>query len=394
MAKNVNHILLAALVLGHMAVDLNQGALPALLPSLKESLQLSYTQAAAILMTMTFSSSIIQPLFGYFSDRFRTRWMLPTGVIMAGVAFACLGLATSYLQIMLIVFISGLGVAAYHPEGAKGALGTSKRRVVAMSWFMLGGNTGFALGPVAVMACVTLLGHPGIMLFAVPALAIGLWVSRMLSKNHASQALAAAAAPPPQPIAGRLRPMALLLASVIFRSSVQMGFTIFMPFYLTSHMGWDTLDIAPMLTFYLIVGSMGTMLGGQLGQKLGPKRFFLLSVILVTPFNFLFLQAYSNLWLLVWLGLSAACLMAPWSSMLVMAQDIMPDRSGMASALMVGFSIGSGGLCATLMGVLADHAGVLSVMWLLVFLPLASAVLGALVPKKEETPACPQQTSP
>lgn len=384
MTKRLNHTLLIALVLGHLSVDFNQGALPALLPILKETFTLSYAQSAAILMIMNFSSSIIQPLFGYFSDRFSTHWLLPVGVVVAGFGFACLSFATSYWQIVLIVFISGLGVAAYHPQGAKGALNSSPRRVVSMSWFMLGGNTGFGLGPVGLMFCMSLFGQPGIMLFALPALVIGIFLFRVTSNKTLSRNLAYATPPAPKPIGKRLRPMVFLLSSVVFRSSVQAGFLVFMPFYLTSQMGWSPLDVAPVLTFYLIVGAIGTLIGGQVGQKMGPKRFFLLSVLLVAPLNFMFLQSHESLWLYLWMGLGSASLMATWSSMVVMAQDIMPDRAGLASALMVGFSIGSGGLCATLLGILADHQGVITVMWILVFLPLISAALGFFVPKGED----------
>ena len=386
MVKNYNAPLLLMLILGHVAVDLNQGALPALLPSLKDSLDLSYTQSAAILMAMTFSSSIIQPVFGYYSDRISLSWILPAGVLIAGLALACLSFVHSYWLILVIVFISGLGIAAYHPQGVKSALASSPKRVVAMSWFMLGGNFGFAMGPLVVLLAFSLWGQAGIVIFAVPALVVGTLLMRFNRRGTVNKQSAGGEPQAPQPLAGRIKPLSFLLGSVIMRSTVQVGFFVFMPFYLTSQMGWGKLEIAPVLTIYLIAGSVGTLLGGQLGQRIGPRRFFLLSIIVAAPVNFLFLQAETTLWLYVCLVFSAIAVMAPWSSMMVMGQDIMPDRTGMAAALMAGFSIGGGGLCATLLGLVADHTGIVTVMWVLVFLPLVSAVLGLGVPKSQEAP--------
>lgn len=381
MVKNGHYRLLLMLVLGHMMVDLSQGALPALLPTLKDSLELNYTQSAAILMTMTFASSIIQPLFGYFSDRFATGWMLPAGVMLSGLGFAMLGLVNSYWLVLLVVFVAGLGIAAYHPQGAKDALASSPRRVVAMSWFVLGGNAGFAVGPLVLLAFVSLWGQTGITMFALPGLLMGLLLLVALNKKQTWQAESKAQQINPQPMGKRIKPITLLLGSVICRSTLQSGFLVFMPFYLTSQLGWEKLNVAPLLTYYLVAGSLGTLLGGQLGQKIGPKRFFILSILLVAPVNYLFLQAQADIWLYLWLGLSAAGVMAPWSSMVVMAQDIMPDRSGMAAALMVGFSIGGGGLCATLLGLVADHIGIMTVMWIMVALPLLAAAIGVWVPQ-------------
>jgi FSR family fosmidomycin resistance protein-like MFS transporter len=180
--------------------------------------------------------------------------------------------------------------------------------------------------------------------------------------------------------------MLLLLTSVLFRSSVQFAMIVFLPFYIIKQWGWSEMDTNPVLAFYLITGSIGTILGGHIAQRIGPRRFFLISVVLVSPLTILFITAPYGRWFYIWLGLSSMALMATWSSMLVMGQDIMPDRSAMAAALMVGFSIGSGGLCATLMGVIADHWGVLSVIWITAFLPLVSAFLGYWVPESDKKP--------
>jgi MFS transporter, FSR family, fosmidomycin resistance protein len=155
---------MAALSSGHLAADLAQGALPALLPYLVVKFDLSYTMAAALVLAATVSSSIVQPAFGLWSDARGALWLLPAGVLLAGAGMAAATVAPNYPLLVVAVLVSGLGVAAYHPEGSKFASYVSgARRASGMSLFSIGGNMGFALGPlVASFAIVTLgLGLEG-----------------------------------------------------------------------------------------------------------------------------------------------------------------------------------------------------------------------------------------
>jgi FSR family fosmidomycin resistance protein-like MFS transporter len=372
---NFNVLLLTTLVLGHVAVDLNQGALPAILPILKEKMSLSYAESAFILMTMTFFSSIVQPIFGYMSDRWKLSWILPVGVLVAGIFFSMLAFVDTYISTLLVVFISGLGVAAYHPQGAKEALLCSPRRVISMSWFMVGGNLGNGLGPVAIMGCYALLGDHGSLLFLLPAFAVA-FILILAVRNKAQQEMMDKALHvAPRPIGKRFKPLFLLLLAVVFRASAQTGLMIFLPFHALNHLDMDTTGAAALITFYLVTGALGTLVGGHIAQRVGPRRFFLLTVFFVTPCSAFFLMTEGGFFFYLWLGLVGGTLMATWSSMLVMAQDILPDRSGMAAALMVGVSIGSGGLGATLLGFAADAWGLMTVMILMAVFPLFSGVI-------------------
>src|SRR6185503_18473878 len=145
---STNIRLLALLSLGHLVIDLMQGALPAMLPFLKQQHDLTYAAAGTIVLMGTVASSIVQPLFGYLADQTARRWMLPASVALAGTAFALLGLAPGYATILVLVLAMGLGAAAYHPEGYKTATGVAgERKATALSLFALGGNIGVALGP-------------------------------------------------------------------------------------------------------------------------------------------------------------------------------------------------------------------------------------------------------
>src|SRR5438876_2467531 len=172
---------MALLSSGHLATDFANGALPALLPFLKDRFSLSYTAVGAIVLASAASSSLVQPLFGLWSDRRGAIWLLPGGVAVAGVGIALASAASSYRLVLVLVVVSGLGVAAYHPEGSKfAAYASGHRRASGMSAFSIGGNVGYALGAVCVTPIVLWLGVRGAGMPAVLLLAAAvLWASSM-----------------------------------------------------------------------------------------------------------------------------------------------------------------------------------------------------------------------
>src|SRR5437870_6432361 len=107
---------MALLSTAHMATDFANGALPALIPFLKERFSLSYTLVGVLVLASQASSSVIQPLFGLWSDRRGAMWLLPAGVALAGVGIALAADPPSYALVVCCVLLSGIRVAAFHPE--------------------------------------------------------------------------------------------------------------------------------------------------------------------------------------------------------------------------------------------------------------------------------------
>src|ERR671929_2405835 len=158
---------------GHLGTDFANGTLPALLPFLVDRFGLSYTLAATLMLASAVSSSVIQPLFGLWSDRRGAIWLLPAGVAVAGVGIALAADAPSYWLVLLLVLVSGVGSAAYHPEGSKFAgFVSGRKRASGMAWFSIGGNLGFAFGPIATTAVVAAFDLRGGLLLAIPAVAV------------------------------------------------------------------------------------------------------------------------------------------------------------------------------------------------------------------------------
>src|SRR3954447_9174026 len=174
---------MAVLSLGHLCVDLCQGALPALLPFLIAAHGWSYGQASALVLAATISSSIVQPLFGHLSDGRSLPWLMPGGVTLAAAGIALAGVAGSYALTFGVVVLSGLGVAAYHPEASRFAnYVAGERRATAMSFFSVGGNAGFALGPVLVTPLALAFGLGGTPLVAVVPAAVAVLIVRELGR--------------------------------------------------------------------------------------------------------------------------------------------------------------------------------------------------------------------
>ncbi|MGQ9652712.1 MAG: MFS transporter [Thermodesulfobacteriota bacterium] len=377
---------LLLLSMGHLITDINQGGLPVLLPFIKESLDLSYTAAGAIIMTSNLTSSTIQPLFGYLSDRWGASWLLPAGVATACLGFSLVGLAPTYPLILLAVLVSGLGVASFHPEGFKAAQSfTGPRKATGMSFFSVGGNLGFGLGPILAIAAYTWIGLKGTTLFCIPGLAAAgvlmaalPWLS---APQHGGNSATEKGAT--KPVAGAMkRPwgaLSLLILAVTVRSWVQMGLVAFVPFYFVHVLEGDPLFVGKLLTGFLIAGAVGTLVGAPIADRLGHKRFFITTMLMLVPLLTLFLQS-TGAWLFWILCLAGGVLVSTFSVTVVMAQQMLPDRLGMASGLMVGFAIGAGGIGAAVLGSVADIWGVLKVLQITSLLPALAAFMALLIP--------------
>ena len=377
----MNIKILILLSLGHLVTDISQGALPALLPFLKEALGLSYTAAGLVLLVSNLTSSIIQPLFGLISDRQPKPFLIPLGILMAALGISLAGLAPSYPVLLLLVVFCGLGVAAFHPEGFKTAhFFIGRRKASGMSLFAVGGNLGFALGPFTLVFLVTHFNLQGTLFYLIPGLlmvATVVWFLSTFRYDHSNAEKKAT----PQDRKGRssYSLLTLLILIVTMRSWIQMGLVSFIPFYYINYLKGDPLLAGKMVTTFLVSGTIGTLIGAPLADRWGHKRFLTLTMAAVTPLLFMFMNIEG--WgVFPVLALTGFVLIATFSVTVVMAQDLLPGRLGMASGLMVGFAIGTGGLGVTLLGTVADTWGVPAALHLLVYMPIVGLILCFFLP--------------
>ena len=376
-----NARLIGVLAIGHLAIDMNQGAFPAILPLLKSALHLSYSAAGVLVLVSNLTSSIAQPLFGLYADRRSRRWLLPISLVCAGAGLSLIGFARNYWTVLGLLVVMSLGVAAYHPEGFKSATAVAgDRRATALSWFSLGGNVGFALGPVYVTALVTELGIYGTAGAMFPALAaLGLVVFFMprLLADPSGQSRAVT-------LKGRNMPRAigLLMIVVMIRSWTQLGFVTFLPFYYTDYLKAPPRLVGPLLFVFLGAGALGTVVAGPLADRWGARRFTVWAILASAPLG--------SAWLLLrgpvsWvvLGMFGIVLVSTFSITVVLGQQYLPHSPGLASGLIVGFAIGAGGVGVAMLGWVADRWGLPAVLWISALLPLVGFSVARLLPAPE-----------
>jgi FSR family fosmidomycin resistance protein-like MFS transporter len=370
------------LAAGHLGTDFANGALPALLPFLVERFDLSYTLAAVLILASATSSSVIQPLFGLWSDRHGAIWLLPAGVAVAGVGMALAADAPSYALVLLLVVVSGIGVAAFHPEGSKfAAYASGLRRASGMSAFSIGGNLGFALGPITATPLVLAFGLAGGLLLAVPCLAIA--AALLVATSYLRGFV-----PAHRPVAERAgedRPgaLVLLLAVIAFRSLAWFGLVTFVPLWEVS-LGHSKAYGNNLLSLMLLAGGLGTIAAGPLADRIGRRPVLLGSLALTSPLIVVFLAVGGAVGALA-LAAVGACVIGTFGVTMVMSQEYLPRRIGMASGLSIGLSIGLGGVAAVVIGALADSIDLRSALYVCAAAPLAGLALAAVLPSSRST---------
>ena len=371
--------LIGLLALGHLVIDLNQGSFSAILPFLKVEHGLSYSQVAMTVLVMSLTSSMIQPLFGYLSDQTARRWLLPIAVVLSGAGLALIGLAPSYLAVLALVVVTGIGAAAWHPEGYKTATGVAgARKATAIGWFSLGGNVGIALGPPVITTLVTTLGLAATLGMLAPSL-------MMVALLVAAIPLLARETPAPRVTSVSTRgvnmpgAMALLILVVALRSWTTLGFTTFVPFFYIDVLKQDPRLVGPLLFVYLGAGALGSVFAGPIADRWGIRPFMRWVLLAALPFGVLFMLT-DGLLRFVMLGIFGMIMTGSFSVSVVLAQAYLPRNAGMASGLIVGFASGTGALAVTVLGVLADSYGVTIALWISALMPLAGFAASRYLP--------------
>jgi FSR family fosmidomycin resistance protein-like MFS transporter len=382
--------LLFLLSFGHMVTDMTGGALPVLLPVIRSEFSLSYTEIGVIILVSNLISSVIQPFFGIWSDRKAILWLLPAGCLLAGVGLVLVGFAPGYVLILFAVAVNGIGSAAYHPEASKQSfLISGDKKATALSIYSVGGNIGHGLGPVMAALLLELGGRRGVGIFIIISVITAILLKKSLpaikqlaDKNHGAKNDLRANPSDGRMSKGVLLALFLLVMIVILRSLVHLGMTNFIPLYVEEYLNGSKHFGALLLTVFLLSGALGTIFGGMAADRIGRKRVMVLSAALVTPLLWLLLIS-NGIWAVVFAALSGFVLISTFSVTVVYAQELIPNRVGLASGLILGFAFGVGALGGLAFGAAADVWGVPAVLKAISLLPIPTFFLSLWLPHEE-----------
>ncbi len=362
---------------GHLAADFASGSIPALIPFFADRFDLGYALSALLLLAATASSSLVQPLFGLWSDRRGALWLVPGGVLLAAVGVAAAAVAPAYPLVLLLVLAGGIGVAAFHPEGAKyAAYASGRKRASGMSYFNIGGNTGYALGAFVTGQLVVALGFVGGALAMIPVLAVGLVLLRLLPRF-------ARLAPARTEHASRggedhRSAMALLGTVIALRSIAWFTLLAFVPLWVVAH-GHSKADGNRLLFVMLLAGAVGTLALGPVADRIGLRRTLVVTQAIIAPAMLVFVYVGGAAGVVA-LMLVGICVVGTFGVTMVLSQLYLPRHVGMASGLSVGLAMGIGGVAAVILGTVADSLDLRVALTIAAAAPAIGVVVCARLP--------------
>ena len=367
------------LSLGHLTNDMYVGFLPALLPLLIEKTGITLTAAAALASTLSIFTSLAQPVFGYIADRMRRPLPAAVGPPVTAVFFSLIGFAHSYGALLICIICAGVGTAAFHPQAAVLAGKSSGRRSgLGMSIFVTGGNIGYYLGPVIIMAVITVWGAHRSYISVLPGLVVSLFLFKRLPRLPQTPRRAALSESVGFTAQARRIFLAVFLISVI-RAFIISGFNTFVPIFLKQRQ-YEPMMYAAGLTIFGMPGSFGSLISGGLSDRFGRKQVLLISVAAALPFLFLFLKLKGTA-ALVCLGIGGFFILASIPVVIIIAQELLPGRINTASSLVMGMSWGIGGLLVTPLGAVAEHCGLTAALTLLIACGGIACLLAFFLPE-------------
>ncbi|MCM3150223.1 MFS transporter [Bacillus pumilus] len=374
----------------HMLNDTLQAVIPAMFPILERSMGLTFTQLGLIAFTLNMVSSVMQPAIGWYTDKRPMPYALPVALFSSAIGIFGLAFAPSFATILLCVVFIGLGSAIFHPEGSRVAnMAAGPRRGLAQSIYQVGGNTGQAFAPLIAALMLVPLGQPGVAWFTIVGMmAVGflLYISRWYAGRLQTIRAQTKKAPPKAARSELHRKSALTALGIIVflifaRSWYGNAISNFYAFYAIEQYGLTIKESQTYIFLFLILGAIGTFLGGPLADRFGKKTVILISLLASFPLALL-LPFAGPVFAYVLLGLIGVILTSSFSVTVVYAQELFPGKIGTMSGLTVGLAFGMGAIGSVALGLFIDAFGLTPTMIGVAFLPILG-ILAFLLPSDQ-----------
>jgi FSR family fosmidomycin resistance protein-like MFS transporter len=367
----------------HLLNDMMQSVIVAIYPLLQGEFHLGFAQIGLITLTFQLTASLLQPVVGMVTDKRPLPYSLPVGMFFTLSGLLLLSSAPTYAVLLLAVALIGCGSSVFHPESSRVArMASGGRFGLAQSLFQIGGNLGQALGPALAATVVLTYGRNHVGWFGLAALLaivillqVSSWYRSHINervRKHMPEDRPMFPAPVVRHTIGVL--LVLMFSKFFYLASISSYYT----FYLIHRFGTSAKTADHLLSVFLLAVAIGTLIGGPLGDRIGRKPVIWFSILGIAPFTLL-LPYVGLAWTVVLSVVIGLVLASAFPAIIVYAQDMLTNRIGMVSGLFYGFSFGLGGVGAAVLGVVADHYGIVFVYQICAFLPLLG-LLAAFLP--------------
>jgi len=376
--------ILIMISISHLLNDTIQSLIPSIYPLVKTNYHLNFAQIGLITLTFQLAASLLQPLVGLYTDHRPKPFSLVTAMGISLIGLIAMSQAGNFHFLLFSVALIGIGSSVFHPEASKVAyMASGGKRGLAQSIFQVGGNAGSSLGPLFAAAVIVPLGQRSIGLFAVLpliAMAVLIMVGRWYKQHINSLKSKSTIRETDHPAFSKTKIFwsILILVILIFSKYFYLASMVsYLTFYMIEKFQVSVQHAQIFLFIFTFSVAAGTLLGGPLGDRFGRKYVIWFSILGVAPFTLLL--PHANLfWTAILTVPIGVILASAFSAILVYAQELLPGKVGMISGLFFGFAFGMGGLGSALLGVLADHRGIIYVYQVCAFLPLIGLLTGFL----------------
>ena len=375
----IQYAKIGVLSLAHMFNDLYSNYLPQLFPFLVVlSPGFTATRATILVSAFTFTSSMVQPLFGYFLDRKGKRWLVHVGTLWMAVLLSLTGWVDNYWLMVFLAALAGLGTAAFHPQASTMVnVLSGDYKAVMLSFFVAFGNVGFALGPLVLVPLFEAYGLRATAVTVIPGFLVAVLLYFFAPGNSELSGPVPEFSAVIQSLKSSTRELAAIIGVIAIRSLSYSGMLAILPLYFKSQ-NLSNIAASHLLTIMLFAGAVGGLLGGFLSDYYGRKQLIVGSLLLSSPLFFAFFYTQGAL-SMIFLALAGAALLSSFSVTVVAAQEAIPDNKALAAGLTMGFAGGIGGLAVILIGRIGDRWGLASAIFVLFLLPLAAGLVALLM---------------
>ncbi|MDR0981737.1 MAG: MFS transporter [Culturomica sp.] len=365
------------LTLGHLCTDLNQGAISAMLPFVIAHYGFSYARASMLVLGCSIVSSVVQPLFGWMGDRFQRPWLMSLGIFLAGFGIFMMGLFSTFLPLFCCTMLTGVGIALFHPEGGRLAnVVAGANKGTGIGNFAVGGNLGFAVGPLLVALTFPYLGMRGALIFIIPALIASVL---LLTQNRKFTELSVLEEKRKKK-AGELglkdnwREFWKVTTVNIMRSVISRSHLVFIPLFWVAIFNQSDANGAMMITIFTFVGAFATFLGGRIADRIGFKNEIIICGVLMTLSIFGFLFAQNIILAGILVILTSVFINLAYSPIVALSQGYLPNHIGLASGISLGVVVSMGAVAAPFLGMVGDAHGLLTVFVIICIVSFVSLV--------------------